>query len=65
VVASFEAPLSGLDGGAAVVFASGFLTERLASFGLFAALADGTVIELSETVANESASWSDMKAMYR
>lgn len=65
VVGSFEAPLSGLDGGAAIVFASGFLTERLANFGLFAALADGTVLELSSTVANETSSWSDMKSLYR
>jgi hypothetical protein len=46
VVATFEADLSGLAGGAAVVFASGFLTpaEGQPGFGLFAALPNGTVV---------------------
>lgn len=45
VVATFRADLSGLAGGAATVFASGFLGGTPA-FGLFAALPDGAVIEL-------------------
>lgn len=53
VLATYLAPLSGLSGGAAVVFASGFLDPAMnqngEAFGLFAALPDGTVIELNDT----------------
>ncbi|MBD3223289.1 MAG: DUF4397 domain-containing protein, partial [Caldithrix sp.] len=47
IVGTFDADLSGLGGGAAVVFASGFLSpdEGQAAFGLFAALPDGNVAE--------------------
>jgi hypothetical protein len=50
IVQTYKADLSGLAGKAVYVFASGFLTAGAgAPFGLFAALADGTVIELPAT----------------
>ncbi len=45
-IADFTAPLAGLGGNSAVVFASGFLSGDDPAFGLFAALEDGVVIEL-------------------
>jgi len=65
VVATYMAPLSGLGGGAAVVFASGYLSGRLDGFGLFAALADGTVLELPDgSTATAELSLGELKSLY-
>jgi len=56
VLLSYTAPLSGLEGGAATVMASGFLEPESMDdpgFGLFAVLADGTVLELPLTTSAE------------
>jgi hypothetical protein len=54
VVAKFDANLNGLGGGAAIVFASGFLNpganQNGAPFGIFAALPDGNVVEFPAIV---------------
>jgi hypothetical protein len=67
VVAQYTADLNGLAGGTAVVFASGYLDARSdAAFGLFAALNDGTVLELpAASVANEDLSWGEIKTAFR
>ncbi|MDX2475297.1 MAG: DUF4397 domain-containing protein [Candidatus Krumholzibacteria bacterium] len=66
IIAGFDAPLSGLGGGAAVVFASGFLGME-PGFGLYAALTDGVVIPLTPngSVATEEVSLGTVKALYR
>lgn len=67
-VASYDADVSGLGGGAAVVFASGYLSAArggLPAFGLFVALTDGTVLELMEpTVPTQEMSWSQVKSIF-
>jgi hypothetical protein len=68
-VAAYEADVTALGGGAAVVFASGFFSEMvqgmLPAFGLFVALPDGTVLELmAPTTPTEQVSWSHIKAAF-
>lgn len=59
VVATYDVDLSSLGGGAAVVFASGFLSpgndQNGEAFGLYAALANGTVVAFPVSVGIEDA----------
>ena len=50
IVKSYDADLTGLEGGAAYLFASGFLTEEENAFEVWVALPDGTTFPLSEIV---------------
>ena len=58
-IAAFSAPLSGLGGGTAVAFASGFLNPDVGQpeFGLFAALQNGDVITLPPLTEDCSGTW--------
>ena len=57
IIAAYTAPLSGLGGGTAVVFASGFLSGDDPAFGLFAALTDGTVLTLPSLDQDCAGEW--------
>ena len=53
IIAAFTAPLSGLGGGSAVVFASGFLSGADPAFGLFAALGMTAVGRAGSAIVEE------------
>jgi hypothetical protein len=65
-IAGFVAPLEMLGGNTAVVFASGYLNME-PTFGLYAALNDGTVVPLTadDSVATEVSTLDGLKAIYR
>lgn len=65
VVASYSAPLGTATGGAAVVFASGFLDNTQgAAFGVWVALADGTTFPLPVFVGINEAAFASALNIY-
>tara|TARA_B100002052_G_scaffold293826_1_gene317591 strand:+ start:3980 stop:5218 length:1239 start_codon:yes stop_codon:yes gene_type:complete len=63
-IADFVAPLSGLSGNSAVVFASGFLSGDDPVFGLYAALEDGTVLMLESGSLSIESNLNDIFTLY-
>ncbi len=63
IVASYDLDVTGLEGGAAAVLASGFLApeDGQPAFGLIAVLPDGTVLELA---ASETAATSRVQVIH-
>jgi hypothetical protein len=68
IVVSYDVDLSGLDGGSAVVFASGFFApesnQNGEAFGIYAALANGTVVAFSTVTSIESLSNGAIPSTY-